>query len=426
MPTSTLLQLVARGRQDTLLTDNPQFTFFKQVYRRYTPFAIESIPIPLDGTPDFGRRISCVIPRKAELLSSLFLEVDLPPLPYDPSGEQYFWVNDIGHAMIEDVSIEIGEKEIDKHLGAWMQIWSELTTPAEKREALNQMIGHTNDYPPTNGSPGYRLAIPLRFWFCNNIGLALPLIALQAHPVRLIFHLRRFQELWWSTDKLNPTPPGPCPQIPPVAPTRLQLYGDYVFLDTAERRRFAASEHDYLITQLQYTPPQSVPANISTANIELNFNHACTEFIWVVQQDRMFAAREWFNYSNRLSAIGGDGGLSLADPLDSAVIRLDGYERFERRNAQYFRLVQPYQRHTVVPTAPTNFLYLYSFSLHPEDQQPSGSINCSMLDSIILNLQFNMDSAVHTGDRDRTVQVFAPNYNVLRIVGGLGGLAFIA
>jgi hypothetical protein len=423
MPTSTLLQLVARGRQDVYLTDNPQFTFFKQVYRRYTPFAVESIPIPLDGTPDFGRRISCVVPRKAELLSSLFLEVDLPVIPTGPNGEQYFWVNDIGHALIEDVSIEIGEKEIDKHLGAWMQIWSELTTPAEKRDALNQMIGHYNDYPPATPT-AQRLVIPLRFWFCNNIGLALPLIALQAHPVRLIFHLRRFQELWWSTDFLVPPAPGPCPQIDPVAPTRLQLYGDYIFLDNDERRRFAAAEHDYLITQLQYTPIQSVPANISTANVELHFNHACTEFIWVVQQDRIAAAREWFNYSNRLSAIGGDPGVALADPLESAVIRLDGYERFERRSAPYFRLVQPYQRHTVVPTAPTDFLYLYSFSLRPEDQQPAGSINCSMLDSIILNLQFN--TAPSTLSYDRTVQVFAPNYNVLRIVGGLGGLAFVA
>jgi hypothetical protein len=427
MPTSTLLQLVARGRQDTLLTDNPQFTFFKQVYRRYTPFAIESIPIPLDGTPDFGRRISCVVPRKAELLSSLFLEVDLPQIPEGPDGEQYFWVNDIGHALIEDVSIEIGEKEIDKHLGAWMQIWTELTTPAEKREALNQMIGHVNDYPPP-APTAQRLVIPLRFWFCSNIGLAIPLIALQAHPVRLIFHLRRFQDLWWSpTIHLNPTPtPGPCPQIPPVAPARLQLYGDYVFLDTAERRRFASAEHDYLITQLQYTPPQSIPANVGNANVELHFNHACKEFIWVIQQDRIAqGAHEWFNYSNRIAAAGGDPSIPLADPMDSAVIRLDGYERFERRNAPYFRLVQPYQRHTVVPTAPTDFLYLYSFSLHPEDDQPAGSINCSMLDSIILSMSFGTENCTNT-PYDRTVQVFAPNYNVLRIVGGLGGLAFIA
>ena len=159
--------------------------------------------------------------------------------------------------------------------------------------------------------------------------------------------------------------------------------------------------------------------------MDLNFNHACTEFIWVVQQNRIAqGGHEWFNYSNRLASVGGDPGVPLLDPLDSAVIRLDGYERFEPRNAPYFRLVQPYQRHTVVPTAVTDFLYLYSFSLHPEDQQPSGSINCSMLDSIILHLNLNTDPS--SVSYERTVQVFAPNYNVLRIVGGLGGLAFIA
>lgn len=417
MPTSTLLQLVARGRQDVYLTGEPQMTFFKQVYRRYTPFAIESIPIEFDGTLDFGRRISTVIPRKADLLSSLFLEVDLPVIPADSSHE-YYWVNDIGHAMIESVSVEIGEKEIDKHTGEWLQIWSSLTTPAEKRDGFAEMTAHWEVYPPA-APVGAKLTIPLRFWFCNAIGNALPLISLQAHPVRIIIHLRKFQELWWS-DSLTPTPGNPCPQIPPVAPTRVQLYGDYVFLDKDERHRFAAASHEYLITQVQYTPAQSIPVNITTANVPIVFNHSCKEFVWVVQQDRMRAAREWFNFSNKLQANGGEVGVVADDQLESAVLRLDGYERFQRRGARYFRITQPYQRHTAIPN---DFIYLYSFSLHPEDDQPAGSINCSKIDDIQLGLTFaNTQQMIQY---DRTVVVYATNYNILRIVGGLGGLAFI-
>jgi hypothetical protein len=419
MPSSTPIQLVARGRQDVYLTGAPQFTFFKHIFRRYTPFAIESIPIEFDGTPDFGRRISAVIPRKAELLSRLFLEVDLPALPLDTTvapPQQCYWVNDIGHALIESVSIEIGDKEIDKQTGEWMQIWSQLTVSADKRDGFNEMIGHWNVYPPTQATP-LRLTIPLRFWFCETIGSAIPLIALQSHPVRIIINLRKFQELWWSA--ILPGPPGqPCPQINPVAPTRVQLYGDYIFLDKEERQRFAAAEHEYLITQLQYTPKQSVPVNVSTANIPLIFNHCCKEFIWVIQQDRMAAAREWFNFSNRLTANGGEAGVVEADLMESALIRLDGYERFQRRFAQYFRITQPYQFHTRVPA---DYIYLYSFSLKPEDEHPSGSINCSKIDDIQLNLTFNPDEVAD----DRNVHVFATNYNILRIQGGLGGLAFI-
>lgn len=421
MPSSAPLQLVARGQQDAYLTGEPQTTFFKHVYRRYTPFAIESIPIEFDGTPDFGRRISTVIPRRADLLSSLFLEVDLPTLPALTDGSPVYWVNDIGHALIESVSIEIGDKEIDKHTGEWMQIWSRLTTPADKRDGFAEMTGHWDVYPPPTPT-GAKLIIPLRFWFCERIGSALPLIALQAHPIRVIINLRKFQELWWTPATANPNPPpGPCPQIPPVAPTRIQLYGDYVFLDTAERRRFAATAFEYLIEQLQYTPTQSIPANVTTANVPLVFNHACKEFIWVIQQDRMRTAREWFNFSNKIESDGGEAGVVADDMLESAVLRLDGYERFQRRGARYFRITQPYQRHTAIPN---DFIYVYCFGLRPEDEQPTGSINCSKIDDIRLDLAFTADS--QKIQYDRTVMVYTVNYNVLRIVGGLGGLAFIA
>jgi hypothetical protein len=419
MPSSAPLQLIARGRQDVYLTGDPQMTFFKQVYRRYTPFAIESIPIEFDGNTDFGRRISCTIPRKADLLWQMFIEIELPPLPQpDVSGSPNLWVNDIAHALIEDISIEIGDKEIDKHTGRWLNIWGELTTPAEKRDGYNAMVGHVATYPAGAPDPTkpLRLTLPLRFWFNENIGEALPLISLQAHPVRLILHLRPFQELWWNQDAFCPPPVGPCPTLEPVAITRFQLFGDYVFLDTDERRKFAAAKHEYLINQLQIVPPQSVPAGAASANIPLFLNHACKEFIWVVQQERMAAAHEWFNYGNLNEC---DTTGTPDDLLASAIIRLDGYDRFHRRNALYFRLTQPYQYHTNIPD---NYIYLYSFSLHPESEQPSGSLNASKINDIQLSLAFNTTLL----SEPRMVHVWATNYNVLRIVGGLGGLAFIA
>jgi hypothetical protein len=421
MPTSTLLQLVARGRQDGYLTGSPQFTFFKQVYRRHTPFAIESIPIEFDGNPDFGRRISAVIPRKADLLSSLFLEVDLPPLTtaadIAAGNPRYWWCNDIGHALIEDVSIEIGEKEVDKHTGEWLNIWGELTTPADKRDGYNEMVGHWTVWPPADDVSlrSQRLTIPLRFWFCNTIGAALPLIALQAHTVRLIIHLRRFCDLWWC-DGMDSSVTCPQPAIPSIS--RCQLFGDYMFLETEERQKFATTEHEYLIEQLQYSPMHAVAPGRSITNIPLHFNHCCKEFIWVVQEDRMRGANhQWFNFSNELFE--GEAGVVQTDLLDSAVLRLEGLDRFYSRTAQYFRMIQPYQRHTVVPN---NYIYLYSFSLNPEDVQPSGTLNASKIDDINLHLRFAADQVAD----ERFVTVYATNYNILRIVGGLGGVAFIA
>lgn len=416
MPTSTSLQLIARGRQDIYLTGSPQTTFFRQVYRQYTPFAIESIPIELDGTLQLGQRVSCLIPRKAELLSQLFLEVDLPPIP----GPSYLWANDIGHALIRDVSIEIGEKEIDKQTGEWMNLWGELTTPAGLRAGYNEMIGHYDQYPieainSGQQQNGLQLQIPLRFWFCNNIGLAIPLISLQSHPVRIIFHLRPFTELWWSDAGL------PCDPPQPVQPTRIQLFGDYIFLDKRERQEFAAREHEYLIEQVQVVPPQSVPAGVNAVNVPLMINHPCKEFIWVVQQSRARQYHEWFNYSDLLAT---EPSRIANELMASAILRLDGYDRFYRRSARYFRLTQPYQRHTNVPGGTGTYIYVYSMSLHPEAEQPSGTMNASKIDDITWNLAFNpTPSAIN---EERLISFFVPNYNVLRIIGGLGGLAFIS
>ena len=141
----------------------------------------------------------------------------------------------------------------------------------------------------------------------------------------------------------------------------------------------------------------------------------------MVQESRMKSAREWFNFTSALQNNGGEPGVIEQDLLNTAILRLDGYDRFYVRNAPYFRLTQPYQHHTSVPTPPV-YIYLYSFSMKPEQEQPSGSLNCSKIDDIVLSMTFNPNELTY----DRAVHIYAPNYNVLRIVGGLGGLAFIA
>jgi hypothetical protein len=336
-------------------------------------------------------------------------------------------VNDIGNALINDVSVEIGEKEIDKHTGEWLNIWGELTVPADKRNGYNEMIGHWNVYPPFPSQtepPPLHLTIPLRFWFCNTIGAALPLIALQAHPVRIIIHIRPLQELVWMPGLV---PGVVCPSVTPITIPRFQMFGDYIYLDTEERRRFASAEHEYLIDQLQISPPQTVVTGTSSLTLPLYFNHCCKEFIWVIQQNKMQSLREWFNYSSCEFANGGQVDCLTQDLLNTAIIRLDGSDRFYVRNATYFRLTQPFQHHTNVPTPPT-YIYLYSFSLKPEEIQPTGSLNCSKIDDITLSMTFNPNTIGAASDDGlgSTIRVYATNYNVLRIIGGLGGLAFIA
>ena len=431
-----LLQLVATGRQDIYLSGNPQTTFWKQVYRRYTNFSIETQRIPFDTAVDFGKLITVKIPRTGDLLSQLYLQVQLPemslagPVPLRPgiateqpspileSPDSVSWVNGIGYAMIEYVSVWIGQQEVDRQYGEFMYLWTQLTTPGSKKNGINYMTGTQEVYTDTSQKGPLNLMIPLYFWFCKNPGLALPLIALQATPIQIWIRLKNGNDLLFSNSLENSIiNGGPCPTTltasPPVI-TDMVLWGDYVYLDTEERRRFTSSRHEYLIEQVQQQKRYSIPLNTTRISVPLVFNNPIKEFIWVVNEDRMLQAHEWFNYGSRML---NEYGIPNLDIIASAQLQFDGYDRFEVQQASYFRLMQPWQRHTAIPN---DFIYVYSFSLAPEAEQPQGTCNGSRLDNIVLQLSMNPQVQSYPSG----VTTYATNYNVLRIVAGLGGVLF--
>jgi len=409
-----LLQLVATGRQDIYLTGNPQTTYFKQVYRRYTNFSTESCRIDFDGSTDFGKLIVATIPRKGDLINTLILEVSLPKISQTTPGLiDTSWINGIGHAMIDYISLEIGGKEIDRQYGEFLHLMSEFQVDASKRTGFYNMIGYQEAFTQEAQPGPLKLYIPLRFWFCNNIGLSLPLLALQAHPVRIYVKLRPLNELFYRDASVLD-----CNQTvsPVVNPISFVMWGDYIHLDTDERRRFTSSKHEYLIEQCQIQKKTAVNASSSLVNITLDFNNPLKELIWVVQQDRVLQSNEWFNYTNRLLI---EQHVSLDDQISNVVLRIDGYDRFEVRDASYFRLVQPYQHHTRMPD---DYIYNYSFSLAPEASQPMGSMNASRIDTIVLSMTMNPNIIRYNAG----VTVYATNYNVFRIAAGLGGVLFTA
>jgi Major capsid protein N-terminus/Large eukaryotic DNA virus major capsid protein len=447
-----LLQLVATGKQDLFLTGNPQISFFKMVYRRHTNFATESQPMYFDGTPNFGQRITCLIPRRGDLLGRVYLDVTLPQIK-DTSGNVLSYTNSIGHALIQEITFEVGEQEIDRQTGEWMEIWTQLTTPASQRDALNEMIGRIEPYYPPNLVPGsqsagLRLLIPLQFYFCNNPGLYLPLLALQYHPVRINITLRPLQQLFWvpppqGQDQSNWKPACTTQVDCTTQIVNMMLWGEYVYLDVEERRMFVATSHEYLIEQVQYTPPYSLTGQQTTATISVEFNHPQKEFIFVCQRDEMANRNEWFNYSNL--AIGEPipynptTGYNVADYMNSnapsgrmdlianARLQLDGYDRFMERLPQYFRLEQPYDHHTTTPV--NSFIYNYCFALRPEDVQPTGTMNASRIDSIVWQINMNpvLSSPLLLPWQQRGnchIVVYGHNYNIFRVINGFGGLLF--
>ena len=424
-----LMQLVAYGAQDIYLTGNPQITFFKVVYRRHTNFSIETIAQTFNSDVDFGKKSQVTIARNGDLIGAMHLEMKVQQLQQTPGTSTYVsWTNGLGNAMVKSISIEIGGQEIDKHYGEWLDIWGELNVKKDHRDAYDAMVGNTytsDDADPADSaveSP-VTLYVPLRFWFNRNPGLALPLIALQYHEVKLHLELEESKYLVRSDVALTSTPQNSDESDVKVSSCNLLV--DYIYLDTDERRRFAQVSHEYLIEQLQHTGSESITAKTTNVNVDLNFNHPVKCLNWTIQDT---------TYSTVGSGPGGttrrnDGNQKLRysclkarnnkyDTFESGKIQLNGHDRMSERDADYFRLVQNVQHMEV---APTKTIYTYSFGLKPAEHQPSGTCNFSRIDNAKLNLNFTTDP--HT-DNPTELKVYATNYNVLRIMSGMGGLAY--
>jgi hypothetical protein len=282
------------------------------------------------------------------------------------------------------------------------------------------MIGETEGYQTAGISGPVSLIVPLHLWFNKSPGSYLPLLALQYHPIRINIQLRPLKELIYYSGSDHPVT---CNDNLPLAPahiTSFNMWGDYVYLDVLERRRFVSTPIEYLITQVQWTPRTLIPYSAVAASIDLNFNHPLKELIWVLQRSAAAEKNQIFNYSSL--ALGEVG--TRTDLYTDAVLQLDSEDRFEKRGAKYFRIVQPYQHHTNVPYL--NFINNYCFALNPEDLQPSGSLNASRIDNIKLNLTMNNTAADYPGGLrgDTYCVVYAVNVNIFRVVDGFGGVLF--
>lgn len=539
-----LMQLVAYGAQDVFLTGTPEITFWKVSYRRHTNFAMESIEQTFSGQADFGRRVTCTISRNGDLAYRTYLQVTLPEINQNfinstttangANGVYARWLDYIGEQLVAQVEVEIGGQRIDRQYGDWMHIWNQLTMTSEQQRGYFKLIGNTTQLTymtdpsfadiagpcaasggptqvcaPRKALPETTLYVPLQFWFCRNPGLALPLIALQYHEVKINLDLRPIGECLWAVNNLNTT--SGTQSVTTAYQQSLvaaSLYVDYIFLDTDERRKMAQNPHEYLIEQVQFTGDESIGS--SSNKIKLNFNHPVKELIWVVQPDanvdycssldssqtlfKVLGAQP-FNYTdsidalpNAIHAFGGpaetsgangfitssglfqmagavdatpvgttagwygatseipfrpaDGaamntsGLSDAgtfvlaetaldmhcwgeNPVVTAKLQLNGQDRFSEREGSYFDVVQPYQHHT---RAPDTGICVYSFALRPEEHQPSGSCNFSRIDNAVLQLVIS--SPAVTGTATAKVRVYAVNYNVLRVMSGMAGVAY--
>ena len=301
--------------------------------------------------------------------------------PY-AAAETFTWATDLGYAMINSVELQIGGTKIDKHYGRWMHIWSQLTRSSGHNNSHTQMI------TAAAGSTSSSLYVPLQFFCCRNDGLALPLIALQYHDVRLEFDFSAANQCCTSATHSGN-----------VSMSNTTLLTNYIYLDSEERKRFAQASHEYLIEQLQFTGVETVTAG-SNNKVRLNFNHPVKELVWGVEQS-------WSNFTTAAVA-------NTTNSTSDALLQLNGHDRFSKESGTFFNYVQPHTHHSRTPSAGIN---VYSFALNPEDHQPSGTCNFSRIDNATLSVTTASGSGT-------SMYVYGTNYNVLRVMSGMGGVAY--
>ena len=441
-----LLQLVAYGAQDAYITGNPHITFWKVLYKRHTNFAVEAMRVNFTGSPMYGQRVVAVVNRNADLVWKTYVEITLPNL-----ADELLWTvgaqRRLGYLMLKQIEVEIGGQIIDRHYGEWLYLWETLTADFDTAMKLDNMVGGQysgaasviTSADACGGRPKV-LYVPLQFWFNRNPGLALPLIALQYHEVRFNITLEDATNLVVGASTGLAPAAAALPQLRDMA-----MYFDYVYLDVDERRRFAQESHEYLIDQLQYTGQQTITT--ASGRLDLTLNHPVKELVWVFQDARKTDCGIPIVYGSNSPATASTLPFSYDDIVDRCRIQINGQDRFDERYGDYFWKVQPYQHHTggaysraVVATNDTgsatdavisrpapNPINMYSFAISPEEHQPSGTCNFSRIDTATL-----VYDSVTSGDPGTfpsktypyNFRMYAVNYNIFRIMSGMGGLAY--
>jgi hypothetical protein len=387
--------LLIYGAQNVYLSGNPQITFFKLAYKRHTNFTIRPVEQKFEGNVKLGSKNTIILSKNGDLLSQCYIKTTLSP--GTSSGVSHFIRSEVGHRLIDYIELEIGEQRIDKHYGVWYSIWNQLVLQGGKQDGYDRMIGNVSELitDTTVEKNDYDLYIPLHFFFCRHSGLALPLIAIQYNEVKLTVKFQTYEKIayadTWSI-------------LPSIKDT--SMINNYIFLDMEERKLFLEKDHEYLIEQLQYSGEEKLIRKKSI--VDLDFYHPVKELFWITQDDSILEDDLLDFLDNNYN-----------NPTELANIQFNGNDRMREKEGRYFNIIQPYQYHTKIPT--TEGINIYSFCLKPEEPNPTGSCNFSMIDRATLNITLT-DTSVSSGNI--ILKVYALNYNVLEIKKGFGNLLF--
>jgi hypothetical protein len=394
----SIFQLQALGIQDVYLTKDPQINIFKYNYYRYVNFATDTVKLNLNSAASFGQRTSCDIPKRGHLLSKMYLHIKLPKLTAN-GGAYACWSDTIGYGIFSDtIELQIGGVVVERLYPQFMNAWDELTNN-NKQLGKNFMLLKSDTFVAnyTNAEKTVDLIIPLDFWFTKRYNSALPLLSMTQQDIKVNFRLKNFSQCI-NYDGFDPAP---------VDIIESHLYAEYIFLDDIVLKQFQSQKHQYIIEQVQYNGDEVINPSVNIYNSDLKFSHPVKELVFFAIETNNIETNNHFSYSKSTD----DQPL-----IEEASLLLDGKYRFERLPEFYYRTIFPDSVHSVIPM---KHVYCMPFSLRPEDNQPTGSLNMSRFNDITLALR------LCSSNPQMKLFVFALSYNVVTVENGVLTMEFV-
>ena len=397
----SMIQLGAIGRQDVETFVKPEMTMFKSIYKRHTPFTLEPKTIEFTGNTDWNRRVSATMDRVGDLCCKVYLYMEVGRLNNGLGGCRF--VEDFARAACEELQLDVGTVQYDKLYPELMHAWEELSVVAEKH--LGKVTGKSQSIAElvTMAQSTQYLYIPLIFYFENDYGSAIPLVALHLTDVKIYVKLR-------AKDQLIVGVGAPYTvQASDAVINTMHLLCEIAILDDPERDWFANSNLKYLITQHQFLGVHTIRSGTLNQSIDLVFNHPVKELIWMFRTSTNTAALNYFNFS------GAETGAFAGEHFRTAALSFNAQPRVQPLDPFYFRVLQNKAHHTRIPL---KHVYTYSFALFPQDNQPSGSANLSRIDTV--RMTFTFSSLPVSTD----LFMYARNINSCTVASGVCLLSF--
>jgi hypothetical protein len=397
------MQIQNFGKQDADTVLQPTMSFWKTEYARHTPFALEPKTVEFLGQPAYGRRFNAKIERIADMCGRIWIVTELGRLNGGLGGARF--VDDVGRAMINDITIQLGTTDYDKIYPEIMHAEEELQDDIERQ--LGKLTGKSgNEAELENWAMDTQyIYTPLdSFWFGQDYSQYLPLIGLYLTDFKIYVTLKNKSELIVGVG-------GPyVVQATDAEILNMYLLVETVLLDDPERNFFASTPLKWIMTQHQFSGSQTIRSGSTYFQMDLHFNHPTKELTFLYRRESNTTALNYFNFS------GEETGPFNGEAFKSLGLKFNSNDRFTPQNPFFFRVLQPKCHHSRIPQ---KHIYVYSFALYPQDLQPSGSVNFSRIDNTRINLTFTAALA-----ENAEFQVYGKNINSFTLNKGIALLAF--